>query len=117
MDRAVTRSLAKFCADQYFAFDPNAWVASDPTVRKPIVAAAARYLSHTNWYGREAHLARIAATLGRNSADGSESAQADDEHDLDLGYFSSALRIDIASRRMASVHATDDRDPYDSPER
>ncbi|MBS0336004.1 MAG: hypothetical protein JSS40_04175 [Proteobacteria bacterium] len=111
MDRAATNSLARFCADQYFGFDPEDWIVRSLRSDRASVIAAARYLSQTSWYGRENDLARIAATLEAAPAGGAGAAQAARAHDFNLGLFAAVLRLDIMSRRLSAGGSTGDGRP------
>lgn len=62
MHRQAFDALAKFCVDQYRAFDPRAWVGQGVFDGR-LVAGAAKYLSMTSWYGHAEELERISASV------------------------------------------------------
>jgi len=100
MDPTPANSLVRFCADQYFAFDPEDWIVRAVRGDRAATVAAARYLSQTSWYGRGDDLARIAATLEAAPEAIARGVPATSRHDLNLSRFAAVLRLDIASRRL-----------------
>lgn len=101
MDHAWTLSLARFCADQYFGFEPDAWTQFASSADRVTLAAAAGYLSMTSWYGREEELARIAAALVQVAEADTRAPDGAQQRRFDLEHFSAALRIEIATRRLS----------------
>ena len=85
--------IARFCAEQHYAFDPTAWLhmASRSNGTLPVLA---RYLAGTSWYGHSEELEAVAR-------------QADEREDtishaggIDIARYSGAIRVHIARRRM-----------------
>lgn len=103
MDHARTRSLARFCADQYFGFETDAWAQFAGSTDCAVLAAAARYLSMTSWYGRTDELARIASGLVTQAEADTRAPAGAQERDFDLEHFSAVLRVEVATRRLSAA--------------
>jgi len=88
--------MEHFCAEQYYAFDADAWLAraASDGLR---VAIAAEYLSMTSWYGHEEELESIAsgvrAIVGPAARGGGSLAARG------LGHFSARTRYLLAQRK------------------
>lgn len=100
MNKRAFDSLTQFCADQSNAFDPRAWTGRSAVDGKA-VAMAAKYLSMTSWYGHEAALEGIAATIQGDIANGAGFYRELEAIGFDLGHFSAAVRCGIALRQEA----------------
>ena len=91
MDHDAPAGLEEFCAAQYFAFDPDAWLAR--AKRDGLrVAAAAEYLCLTSWYGHEVELAAVAARIR-------ELVGCDEPVPIPLARFSARTRYLLAQRQ------------------
>ena len=93
MDIRTAGALAQFCAEQCLAFDPQAWSVQNPN-DKSTLAALARYLAQTSWYGHEEALELIARQAEES---GSELVTQDSPRVIvDLVYFSVTVRRRIS---------------------
>ncbi len=83
--------MEHFCAEQYYAFDADAWLAraASDGLR---VAIAAEYLSKTSWYGYEEELESIASRVRAIVGPGGVAARG-------LGHFSARTRYLLAQRK------------------
>jgi len=95
MTRQTLDQLARFCAEQGWAFDPGAWRRCE-SLDRAVLALAAKYLSMTSWYGHETALEAIAEELRPGISSAQEFDQETFAKGFDLSYFSAALRYRIA---------------------
>jgi hypothetical protein len=103
MHRDSLSEMHHFCAEQYYAFDAEAWLAR--AARDGLrVAAAAEYLSMTSWYGHEEELASIAAKL--RTAFGPTRVAA-----VGLAELSARTRYLVAQRKIRPDLENSDRPP------
>lgn len=91
-------ALAQFCAEQYYAFDSEAWLRNDGYDRNAATVAA-MYLSLTSWYGHEDDLVRIAFNTRSAHASGEDFQRAAQSIGFDLAQFSAMVRCRIAEKR------------------
>ncbi len=99
MNIQQTDALALFCAEQYYAFNADAW--SRPSTEDADAATvAAMYLSMTSWYGHEDALERIAADARLTHINGEEFRRASQSVGFDLARFSGMVRYHIGLRKM-----------------
>jgi len=98
MDAQAYRSITQFCVDQHGKFDALAWKRRSAADRK-LVAAAAKYLSMTSWFGYEDQLERIAMDIDASFASGSDFNRELGAIGFDLALFSASVRYGIAARR------------------
>lgn len=102
MNQQESEALAQFCADQYFAFDPQAWH------RRSLYdlnasTVAAMYLTMTSWYGHEHELERVAAgALGFHANGEACQRTAQQSSSFDPAPFSAMVRSEIAARRVGA---------------
>lgn len=96
-----SRAMAEFCAEQRDAFDARAWL-SCSAANRVAVAATAKYLSMTSWYGYADELERIAEELSMRGGHCGPEALCGC---LDLADFSAMTRYQIALRRRGSAES------------
>lgn len=90
--------IARFCAEQHYAFESAAWLrmASLSNGTLPVLA---RYLAGTSWYGHSEALEAF-AQLADEQDDGILRSGG-----IDIARYSGAIRVHIARRRMPQQHA------------
>ncbi|MGE5129262.1 MAG: hypothetical protein ACM3IK_06510 [Sphingomonadaceae bacterium] len=89
----ASSDIERFCAEQYYAFDPRAWHAR-AAADGARVAAVAEYLSGTSWFGHEDELASIAAAIRAGAGDQTQRG------DVSLVRLSARTRYLVAERRQ-----------------
>lgn len=90
---ALDETLARFCADQHFAFDPGTWLQRAPGSGGALPFLA-RYLAGTSWYGHSEELESV-ARLADEQAGTPVGAEG-----IDIARYSGAIRLHIARRRL-----------------
>lgn len=85
--------IARFCAEQHYAFDAAAWLRMDSR-SDGTLPVLARYLAGTSWYGHSEALEAF-ARLADAPEDGISNSGG-----IDIARYSGAIRVHIARRRM-----------------
>lgn len=99
MERHALETLTRFCAGQQDAFDRRAWL-GQAAIDAKAVAVLAKYLSMTSWYGHEEDLERVAIELDSGVAKREGFEREARAIGFDVSHFSTAIRHEIARRRM-----------------
>ena len=111
MEERALDTLSRFCAGQQEAFDRRAWLGQAAADAKAI-AVLAKYLSMTSWYGHEEDLERVAVELDSGVAKPEGFEREARAVGFDVRHFSTAIRYEIARRRMSrAVPGTSEADP------
>lgn len=85
-------AIARFCADQHYDFDPDAWRHMASRCEGTLQVLA-RYLAGTSWYGHSEMLESV-ARMG-DDRDGPLRRTSG----IDIARFSGAIRVHIVRRR------------------
>ncbi len=111
MEKQALDTLTLFCAGQQDAFDRRAWL-GQAAIDAKAIAVLAKYLSMTSWYGHEEDLERVAIELDSGVAKREGFEREARAVGFDMRHFSTAIRYEIARRRMSrAVPGTSEADP------
>lgn len=102
MDEPDFQSLTQFCAEQFSAFESDAWIRICPFNRQ-VIAVTSKYLSMTSWYGHADELERIAFGIDASILNVSQLHLKTLAIGLNLMTLSASLRYKIALRQI--LHA------------
>lgn len=85
--------IARFCAEQHYAFDPADWLRMASRSRG-VLPVLARYLAGTSWYGHSDELESFARLIDEDAGTTPPAGG------IDIARFSGAIRVHIARRRL-----------------